>query len=144
MLKIILVCNNGMSTAMMAKKMNEKSDGYCYVEAYGDGDFMNYLEGCDLILVGPQIRQEIPRIKKFVDASVPVVSMNPSHYGLMNAKGVIDDVKKIMKERKDVYKRQGKSSTGNQAGHGICEADGSTVMRGCRLWEDRGCSPCGI
>ena len=32
-----------MSTAMMAKKMNEKSDGYCYVEAYGDGDFMNYL-----------------------------------------------------------------------------------------------------
>ena len=32
MLKIILVCNNGMSTAMMAKKMNEKSDGYCYVE----------------------------------------------------------------------------------------------------------------
>ena len=45
MLKIILVCNNGMSTAMMAKKMNEKSDGYCYVEAYGDGDFMNYLEG---------------------------------------------------------------------------------------------------
>ena len=89
MLKIILVCNNGMSTAMMAKKMNEKSDGYCYVEAYGDGDFMNYLEGC-----------EIPRIKKFVDASVPVVSMNPSHYGLMNAKGVIDDVKKIMKERK--------------------------------------------
>ena len=52
MLKIILVCNNGMSTAMMAKKM------------------------------------------------VPVVSMNPSHYGLMNAKGVIDDVKKIMKERK--------------------------------------------
>ena len=59
---------------MMAKKMNEKSDGYCYVEAYGDGDFMNYLEGCDLILVGPQIRHEIPRIKTFVDASVPVVS----------------------------------------------------------------------
>ena len=54
----------------------------------------------DLILVGPQIRHEIPRIKKFVDASVPVVSMNPSHYGLMNAKGVIVDVKKIMKERK--------------------------------------------
>ena len=104
MLKIILVCNNGMSTAMMAKKMNEKSDGYCYVEAYGDGDFMNYLEGCDLILVGPQIRHEIPRIKTFVDASVPVVSMNPSHYGLMNAKGVIDDVKKIMKERKYKWK----------------------------------------
>ena len=100
MLKIILVCNNGMSTAMMAKKMNEKSDGYCYVEACGDGEFMNYLQGCDLILVGPQIRHEIPRIKKFVDASVPVVSINPSHYGLMNAKGVIDDVKKIMKERK--------------------------------------------
>ena len=60
---------------------------------------MNYLQGCDLILVGPQIRHEIPRIKKFVDSSVPVVSMNTSYYGLMNAKGVIEDVKKIMKER---------------------------------------------
>ena len=63
-------------------------------------DFMNYVEGCDLVLVGPQIRHEIPRIKRFVEPSVPVVSMNPSHYGLMNAKGVIEDVKKIMKERK--------------------------------------------
>ena len=41
-----------------------KSDGYCYVEAYGDGDFMNYLEGCDLILVGPQIRHENPANQK--------------------------------------------------------------------------------
>ena len=97
MLNVILVCNAGMSTAMMAKKMNEIADGYCYVEAYGDGEFMGHVEDCDIVLVGPQIRHEIPMIKEYVREGVPVVSINPMYYGLMNAKGVIEDIKKIMK-----------------------------------------------
>lgn len=99
MLKIILVCNAGMSTAMLARKMNELSDGLYYVEAYGDGEFMHYLDNVDIILVGPQIRHQIPRIKTFVNDNIPVESINPMYYGLMNAKGVMDDINKIMNER---------------------------------------------
>ena len=36
MVRVMLICNAGMSTAMLAQKINKYSDGYCYVEAFGD------------------------------------------------------------------------------------------------------------
>ena len=38
MVHVMLVCNAGMSTAMLAQKINKNSDGYCYVEAFGEGE----------------------------------------------------------------------------------------------------------
>lgn len=96
MTKIILVCNGGLSTAMMAKKINDIGEGEYFAEAFGDGEFMEHLEGCDIVLVGPQIRHQIPRIKTYVTEEIPVESINPRYYGLMNAKGVLEDIKKIL------------------------------------------------
>ena len=36
MTKIILVCNGGMSTAMMAKKINDIGEGEYFAEAFGE------------------------------------------------------------------------------------------------------------
>ena len=54
--KIMLVCNAGMSTGMLAKRIQEASEGTMEVHAYGEAEFINYMDGVDLILVGPQIR----------------------------------------------------------------------------------------
>lgn len=85
-----------MSTAMMAKKMNDQSDGEFYVIARGDGEYADSLENVDLILVGPQVRHMIPSIKKEINQDIPISSINPRYYGTMNAKAVLEEAKKII------------------------------------------------
>ena len=48
----------------------------------------------DLILVGPQIRYLIPNIQK--EVSIPVEGINPMKYGILDGKGVLEDVKKVL------------------------------------------------
>ncbi|MDH6367008.1 MULTISPECIES: PTS sugar transporter subunit IIB [unclassified Breznakia] len=94
MKKIMLVCNAGMSTNMLAKKMRDASNGEFEVIAQGEAEYLDYLEGVDLILVGPQIRYLIPDIQKQVD--IPVEGINPMKYGVLDGKGVLEDAKKII------------------------------------------------
>lgn len=98
MVKVVLVCSLGMSTAMMAKRINEKADGYCFVEAFGQQEFEEHLEGCDLVLVGPQIRHMIPNIKLATGNKIPVEYISPVDYGMMRADAVIARIKEIMKK----------------------------------------------
>lgn len=94
MKKIMLVCNAGMSTGMLAKRIEEASAGTMEVKAYGEAEYLDYLEGVDLILVGPQIRHLLPEIKKSV--TIPVDAIAPQYYGIMNGKAVYEDIKKIL------------------------------------------------
>ena len=89
MVRVMLICNAGMSTAMLAQKINKYSDGYCYVEAFGEEDF-------DIVLVGPQIRHLIPSIKKVVNNRIPVSYINPVDYGMMKVDHVIAQIKEIL------------------------------------------------
>lgn len=93
MTKVMLVCNAGMSTTMLAKRMNEASDEY-EVFACGESEYLDKLEGVQLILVGPQVRYLIPTIKSNV--SVPVEGISPMKYGILDGKGVIEDVHAIL------------------------------------------------
>ncbi|MDQ0362613.1 PTS sugar transporter subunit IIB [Breznakia pachnodae] len=94
MKKIMLVCNAGMSTNMLAKKMRDASNGEYDVVAFGEAEYLDNLEGVDLILVGPQIRYLIPNIQK--EVSIPVEGINPMKYGILDGKGVLEDVKKVL------------------------------------------------
>ena len=73
MVHVMLVCNAGMSTAMLAQKINKNSDGYCYVEAFGEGEYQEHIDDFDIILVGPQIRHlmkvdsVVAQIKKILE-----------------------------------------------------------------------------
>ena len=94
MKKIMLVCNAGMSTGMLAKRIEEASQGTMEVKAYGEAEYMDFLDGVDLILVGPQIRHLLPDIQAAV--SVPVKGIAPQHYGIMNGKAVYEEILKIL------------------------------------------------
>lgn len=93
MTKIMLVCNAGMSTTMLAKRMNEASDEF-EVFACGESEYLDRLEGVELILVGPQVRYLIPTIKNNVN--VPVEGINPMKYGILDGKGVVKDAQIIL------------------------------------------------
>ncbi|WP_276867252.1 PTS sugar transporter subunit IIB [Enorma massiliensis] len=90
MRKVMLVCNAGMSTGIMAKKIEEASEGALEVAAYGEAEFEDHLEGVEMILVGPQIRYLVPNIQAKV--SCPVDSIAPQHYGVMNGKAVYQQI----------------------------------------------------
>lgn len=90
MRKVMLVCNAGMSTGIMAKKIEEESAGTLEVAAYGEAEFEDHLEGVEMILVGPQIRYLVPNIQAKV--SCPVDSIAPQHYGVMNGKAVYQQI----------------------------------------------------
>jgi cellobiose PTS system EIIB component len=94
MKKIVLVCNGGMSTAMLAKRMREASEEELDIAAYGEVEFLEYIEGASVILVGPQLRFRIPDFKKETD--IPIVGISPQRYGLMDGKGVLKDIQEYL------------------------------------------------
>ena len=96
MKKVMLVCNAGMSTGILAKRIQDASKGAFEVHAYGEAEFMQHLDGVELILVGPQIRHQIPTIEAQVN--IPVKGIAPQHDGMMDGKGVLKDIIKILGE----------------------------------------------
>lgn len=96
MKNIMLICNAGMSTGMLAKKIEKESDRLVNVSAYGQAEYEDYLVGVDLILVSPQIRFMIPEIRTKVN--IPVEEIAPVKYGMMDAKGILKDINSILGE----------------------------------------------
>ncbi|EAF2942193.1 PTS sugar transporter subunit IIB [Listeria monocytogenes] len=94
MKNIMLVCNAGMSTGMLAKKIEAVSGNTLNVTAYSESEYTDYLDGVDLVLIGPQIRFLMPQIKQAV--SVPVHAISPVKYGIMDGKGVYEDIQKLI------------------------------------------------
>ncbi|EDN9305566.1 PTS sugar transporter subunit IIB [Listeria monocytogenes] len=94
MKNIMLVCNAGMSTGMLAKKIEAASGNTLNVNAYSESEYTDYLDGVDLVLIGPQIRFLMPQIKQAV--SVPVHAISPVKYGIMDGKGVYEDIQKLI------------------------------------------------
>ena len=95
-MKILLVCNAGMSTSMMAMNLEEeikKNGDSAVIEAVPVSEIDMHLEHVDVILLGPQIRFAFDEIKeKYPDVLVMVIS--PQDFGSMNAVNVLKDIKK--------------------------------------------------
>jgi len=92
--KIILVCNAGMSTGILAQKIEQASNNTLDVKAYSESEYLDYIDGVDLILLGPQIQFLLETIKNSVD--IPVEVIDSVKYGMMNGQGVYEDIQKMM------------------------------------------------
>ncbi|WP_300122619.1 PTS sugar transporter subunit IIB [uncultured Enterococcus sp.] len=94
MKKIVLVCNAGMSTGILAQKIQKASNNTLNVEAYSEAEYLDHLDNVDLILIGPQIRFLLPQIRQ--STSIRVEPISPMKYGIMDGKGVYEDIMKIL------------------------------------------------
>ncbi|SEN54743.1 PTS sugar transporter subunit IIB [Peptostreptococcus russellii] len=98
MKNILLVCNAGMSTSMLVKKMQDaaKSENIdVNIEAKSLTEAKKSIDSADMILVGPQIRYELNNLKK-VAQDIPVEAINMQDYGMMNGKKVLKEALKAM------------------------------------------------
>lgn len=67
MTNIVLFCSAGMSTSLLITKMEKvaKEKGIdVSLNAFPEAEMDKHLEGVDVVLLGPQIRYNLPNAKK--------------------------------------------------------------------------------
>ena len=110
MKKVYLFCSAGMSTSMLASKMQAVANSHnlpMEVEAFPDGKIGQIIEERhpDVILLGPQVKyryQEI--VDKFGSTGIPIQVIDQSDYGMMNGEKVLKSAIKMMKSAKSTLK----------------------------------------
>lgn len=94
-MRIVLVCNAGMSTSILVQKMEKSAQDkgiQADISAFSVEVLSDILEKetIDCVLVGPQIRHMLPEIEKAVQGKCPVAMIDMRDYGTMNGAGVLD------------------------------------------------------
>lgn len=96
MKKIVLFCAGGMSTSILAKKMEEAAANAnypCEITAYPSSEARDKVVGADIVLLGPQIRFQQKKIAELCP-DTPVEAIDMRLYGRMDGDGIIKAVRK--------------------------------------------------
>lgn len=88
-MKIILICNLGMSSGLMGEKLKD-SAAQSGIEAEVDAIPMNEIEeldlsGVDCVLISPQVRYMKNDVEKMANGSCAVIVMDSVEFGLMQS-----------------------------------------------------------
>ncbi|SDK10147.1 PTS sugar transporter subunit IIB [Natronincola ferrireducens] len=93
MYNILLVCSAGMSTSLLVTKMEKaaKEQGIeANIKAIAEADLKNNLENLDVLLLGPQVRYMLSKVKTLMEPKgIPVDVINSVDYGTMNGAKVL-------------------------------------------------------
>lgn len=99
MKNILLICNAGLSTSMLVRRMEEhakKIGVEVHIEAIGDGTDDNKVKNADVIFLGPQVRYLKNKLQETVSVSVEVIEMQD--YGMMRGDKVLEKAIELMEE----------------------------------------------
>ena len=101
MKRILLVCSAGMSTSLLVTKMQAaaKDQGVeCTINAVGEAELTKHESEIDVLLLGPQVRFLLNKMKtKFDPKGIPVAVINTVDYGTMNGAKVLKQALDLMK-----------------------------------------------
>jgi PTS system cellobiose-specific IIB component len=96
--KITLFCSAGMSTSLLVNKMKQEAEkqGKDYeIAAYSLNEAPKYAPESDAILLGPQVRFALKKMKdEYPQKKVECIDMRS--YGLMDGKAVLALAEKLM------------------------------------------------
>ena len=98
MKKIVLLCAAGMSTSMLVKKMEQAAADLsfeCLIHAYPIAEASNAGKEADIILLGPQVRFNMAKVKEQCP-HCPVEAIDMAAYGMMDGAKVIQHVKDVL------------------------------------------------
>lgn len=106
MRKIYLFCSAGMSTSLLASKMQGVADNHklpIEIKAFPDGrigDIINEFHP-DVVLLGPQVKHRYCEVKKtYANLNIPIEVINTEDYGLMNGEKILKHAIKLMQLNK--------------------------------------------
>lgn len=99
MKKIMFLCSAGMSTSMLVNKVKEAAAGNdyeCEIFATGEADAKNHYDDIDVILLGPQVRFLLSKVKKAVEGkNVKVEVIDTTNYGRMDGEAVLKQIMQL-------------------------------------------------
>lgn len=106
MKRIYLFCDNGMSTSMMAQRMQEVANTHnlpleCKAYSYKRIDTIMEEVTLDCILIGPQTKFLYDDINKRYGDTIPVMVIDAGDYGMMDAEKVLKKAIVQMKKFKN-------------------------------------------
>ncbi|WP_421171707.1 PTS sugar transporter subunit IIB [Aeromonas sp. 601115] len=94
MKKILLVCDMGMSTSLVVKKMQDvaaRRQLEVDIQAKGMQEFKEAIQSFDCALLGPQISYKLAACKEQADQyGKKVESINMMHYGMLDGEKILD------------------------------------------------------
>ncbi len=100
MKKIALFCSAGMSTSLLVTKMQKSAVAKgieVSIEAYPEATMEKEVDGVDAVLIGPQIKYLLKKLKKICDEKgVPISVINTMDYGMMDGEKVLNQALKMM------------------------------------------------
>lgn len=101
MYNILLVCSAGMSTSLLVSKMQKAASEMgieANIKAVAEAELKNNTKGIDILLLGPQVRYMLGKVKTMMEPmGVPVDVINSVDYGTMNGTKVLNHAISIIK-----------------------------------------------
>ena len=95
MLTVTMICNLGMSSSLLVKKMSEyavEKGVEIDIDAAPFDKMGERTNRTDILLIGPQVRHLYKKIMSEYADRIPVIQvMNMSHYALLKAKEIFDE-----------------------------------------------------
>ncbi|HEY1845173.1 MAG TPA: PTS sugar transporter subunit IIB [Buttiauxella sp.] len=100
MKKIMLCCAAGMSTSMLVQKMRAeaaKRSLEVEIDAWPVAEIESQLHHADVVLLGPQVQFELPRLTELsTPLGKPVAVIDMMDYGTMRGDRVLDKALALM------------------------------------------------
>lgn len=94
MMDIVLLCQYGASTGMLADSIREaaRAKGIeASVNAYSISEADQVVSGADIVLLGPQMRFRLNELeKKYAGQGIPFLVINTRDYGMINGEKVLE------------------------------------------------------
>ncbi len=95
-MRILLVCNAGMSTSLIVEKMKEYAETDDRIEAHPISYLSDHVLEWDVILIGPQIRYKERQIKELCKTSGNVCGLiDMLDYGQGNGQNIYTQAKHL-------------------------------------------------
>jgi cellobiose PTS system EIIB component len=102
-MNIYLVCNAGMSTSILVKKMQDeakKLELEVNIEAFSVEILDEKIDSADVVLLGPQIRHMFNDVKKVIADKCPVEVIDMRDYGMIRGDKVLEKALKMLQQNK--------------------------------------------
>jgi Phosphotransferase system cellobiose-specific component IIB len=104
MVNIVLVCVEDLSTGRLAVKMREvakEKNIEATINSYSYLEVEKHLDDADVVLVGPQIKFKLDKIKDKCDKlKIPVEVMNTFDFGMIKSENLLNRALKIIEENR--------------------------------------------
>lgn len=102
--RITLICSAGMSTSLLVTKMNAasiKQGLEVKIIAIAEVEMKDYWDKTDVLLLGPQVRFLLNKLKvEGEKRNIPVDVINSMDYGMMNGEKVLSQALNLLGDNK--------------------------------------------